>query len=485
MNDVNRLESLGYKQELTRSLTRLTNYGMTLSVVSITSGVTSLFAYGMMTGGPIVMVWGWILVSLFTICGLYFWTANLVPQQYRSMVSWFTGWFNLMGQFAAVASVDFGLAMLIGSVISIGVGDWSPRPWHIVLIHLILILSHGIGNSLGRRVLLWITYVSTWWQLFAPVIVAIAVLAGGKGENHTATFVFTTFVNRTGWTSSVYVVLIGLLQAQFCLAGYDSAAHMSEETKQADIAGPWGMVGALVGSSFLGWFFLVSLLTGIHNYESTVKSATGFAVIQILMDNFGRTWTLIFMCTLLMACWFCGLVTVTSNSRMIYAFSRDHALPWSHIWQKIHPQLSCPLNGVWLSCTIGFLLGLPYLINSTAYSAVTSLCTICLYVAYGLPILCKLFSPIAFPHGPFHLGRFSTYINIIALIWISLIVVLFVLPTEYPVTAINMNYASVGFGTVLIISSLVYIFSARHWFKGPRTNVSSMTELKSSTNSEI
>jgi amino acid transporter len=81
MNVETRLEGLGYKQELTRSLSRLTNYGTNLSVVSISSG--------MITGGPAVMVWGWITVSLLTffiaagmaeICsayptagGLYFW----------------------------------------------------------------------------------------------------------------------------------------------------------------------------------------------------------------------------------------------------------------------------------------------------------------------------------------------------------------------------------------------------------------------------
>ncbi|CAF0929141.1 unnamed protein product [Adineta steineri] len=500
MDDANRLESLGYKQELTRSLSRLTNYGMTLSVVSITSGITSLFAYGLNTGGPVVMVYGWIVVALFTICvglsmaeicsayptagGLYFWAAHLVPTQYKPMVSWFTGWFNLMGQFTAVASVDFGLAMLVGSVISVGVGNWSPQPWHIVLIHLGLIISHGICNSLGPRVLLWITYVSTWWQLFAPIIIAIALLAVGKGEHHTGGFVFTTFVNRTGWTSSIYVVLIGLLQAQYCLAGYDAAAHMCEETKRADISGPWGMISALVGSVFLGWFFLISLLTGVRNYESTIKSETGFAVTQILLDNFGRSWTLVLMCILLITCWLCGLLTVTATSRMIYGFSRDNALPWSHVWQKIHPRLACPLNGVWLACLIGFLFGLPYLVNSTAYTAITSFCTICIYVAYGLPILCKLLSPIAFSHGPFHLGRCSSYLNVIALLWICLIVVLFVLPPEHPVTATNMNYSSVGFGTILLVSSFVYIFSARHWFKGPRTNVTTDNELKSATNSE-
>lgn len=219
MSDETRLQGLGYKQELTRSLTRLTNYGMTLAAVSISAGVTSLFAYGLKTGGPAVMVWGWIVVSLFTLCiglgmaeicsafptagGLYCWTAVLVPERHKAMVSWFTGWFNLMGQLAAIASADFGLAMLVGSVISIGVGDWSPSPWHLIVIHFSLIISHGVCNSLGRRVLVWLTHVSTWWQLLAPIIVAIAQLATSRGSHHTPDFAFTTYVNRTGWTSIV------------------------------------------------------------------------------------------------------------------------------------------------------------------------------------------------------------------------------------------------------------------------------------------
>ena len=359
MADELRLESLGYKQELTRSLTSLTNYGMTLSVVSISVGVTSLFAYGLVTGGPAVMIWSWLVVSLFTFCvalgmaeicsayptagGLYFWTANLVPEKYKAMASWFTGWFNLMGLLTGIASIDFGLSMLIGSLISIANGHWSPQPWHLVLIHLLVILSHGLFNSLGPRALLWITYFSTWWQLLAPLIVTVALFSRGKGEHFTSKFLFTNFVNQTGWSSvvsrrvlllfpsrivlsQIYVCLIGLLPAQFCLAGYDSAAHMSEETKNADSSAPWGIIWAVAGSSILGWVFIISLLSGIHDYQNTVKTASGFPVTQILLDNFGRPWTLVLMSGLLLACWLCGLLTVTSNSRMIYAFSRDQAL---------------------------------------------------------------------------------------------------------------------------------------------------------------
>jgi len=213
-------QSLHYKQELVRSFNRLTNYGMSLSIISVTSGLTSLFSYGMKTGGPVVMIWGWMIVGFFTlsvalsmaeICsayptlgGLYYWTGNLAPQKYRPLASWFTGWFNLIGQLACTAAVDFGLAMLIASVISLILhSQWSPQPYHIILIHLMIIISHGICNSLGIRFLTWLTHISTWWQVLAPIIVSLALIMGAKPGCHTIKFVFTEFKNETGWTNKV------------------------------------------------------------------------------------------------------------------------------------------------------------------------------------------------------------------------------------------------------------------------------------------
>jgi amino acid transporter len=58
--------------------------------------------------------------------------------------------------------------------------------------------------------------------------------------------------------------LIGLLQAQYCLSGYDASAHMTEETKKADIAGAWGMIGAVVVSTVSGWLVLIAFFLAIH-----------------------------------------------------------------------------------------------------------------------------------------------------------------------------------------------------------------------------
>ncbi len=129
------------------------------------------------------------------------------------------------------------------------------------------------------------------------------------------------------------------------------------------------------------------------------------------------------------------------------------------------------MNAVWLSCFIAFILALPYLGNSTAYVAITSLSTICLYISYILPIVCKLLYPNTFVHGPFHLGKFSIFINIIAFLWVCLIIILFVLPPIYPVTAVTMNYASVGVGSVILFAGLAYFLSAKYWFQGPITNL--------------
>ncbi|CAF0739159.1 unnamed protein product [Rotaria sordida] len=463
--DVLRLQSLGYKQELTRAFTRLTNYGMSLSVISVTSGLSSLFSYGMITGGPVVMIWGWLIVCFFTlfivfgmaeICsayptsgGLYYWTGILVPQRHKALVSWFTGWFNLIGQFTITTAIDFSLAMLIASVISLSLNfQWSPERYHIILIYLIIIISHGICNSLGIRFLSWLIYISTWWQLLAPIIVSLALLIGAKSGHQSIKFVFTEFKNETGWTNKIYVILMGLLPAHYVLTGYNASAHITEETKQADKASPWGMINAILVSIIIGWIFLIAFFFGIHDYETTIRTSTGFPIIQILLDNFNNELTLFFMCLLLIACWFSGLASVTTNSRMIYAFSRDNAMPGSCWWHIIHPRLSCPLNAVWLSCFIAFLLALPYLGNTTTFVVITSLSTVCLYISYILPIVCKLLYPNAFLRGPFHLGIFSKFINIIALLWVCLIIVLFVLPPIYPITAVTMNYASVGVGIV-------------------------------------
>ncbi|KAL9537359.1 hypothetical protein MBANPS3_011844 [Mucor bainieri] len=480
-NDAARLNELGYKQELKRELSSLGNYGLALSVVCISSGLTSLFLYGLNTGGPVVMVWGWVIVAVFTMTvalslaayptsgGLYWWAARLSSKRYAPFTSWMTGWFNLIGQFAVTAGINYGIALMIAATIYVGTdGAWTPTVGATVGIHIAMCVTHGVANSLGSKVMTGINSFSTWWQVIAPAVIMITIVA--KAPTHqSAKFVFTHFNNNSGWASPAYVAVVGLLQAQFTLTGYDSSAHVAEETKNAEISGP-------VVSAIMGFLFIIAFLFSIQDFEATVGSATGFPVMQIIYDCVGHAGAIVLMVMLIIACWQCGFASVTANSRMIYAFSRDNAMPGSKYWHKIDVKRQSPINAVWLSVLIASLLALPALGNSTAFSAITSVATIGLYISYAVPIFAKLVNKKQFHRGPLHLGRFSEIINIISIFWICLITILFVLPPVYPIEAVTMNSpqldACLAVGLVFFGAGGAFLIDARKWFTGPVINLS-------------
>jgi hypothetical protein len=109
----------------------------------------------------------------------------------------------------------------------------------------------------------------------------------------------------------------------------------------------------------------------------------------------------------------------------------------------------------------GFALGLPYLWNSTAYAAVTSIATIGLYIAYVIPTFLRLRQGDRFERGPWHLGSWSTVVGTIAIAWVLVITVLFMLPQASPITAHTFNYAPIAVGVVVAFCGAWWLISAR------------------------
>jgi len=187
------------------------------------------------------------------------------------------------------------------------------------------------------------------------------------------------------------------------------------------------------------------------------------------MDALGKGWATFLLLIVIGAQFYCGMSSVTANSRMIYAFSRDGAVPGSQFWHKINPRTRTPTNSIWFAAVGAFILGLPYLWNPTAYSAVTSIAVIGLYIAYGIPILLRRLAGSRFEQGPWNLRQWSAPVGWIAVAWIAFIAILFVLPQAAPGnTLTTFNYAPVAVGVVLLYSGGYWFLSARNWCKGPK-----------------
>jgi amino acid permease (GABA permease) len=480
-SDEETLHHLGYAQELRRRMSGFSNFAVSFTIISILSGCLTLYGYGMNTGGPAIIVWGWPIVGIFTllvglsmaeVCssfptagGLYYWSAKLARRN-GAAASWFTGWFNFLGQVAITAGIDFGAAFFINAFLSL---EWgvSTAHWVTILIFACVLLLHGVLNQFGIKLVARLNDVSVWWHI-TGVLLIVAVLVFVPSHHASAKYVFTSTFNGTGFHSIFYVLLLGLLLAQYTFTGYDASAHMTEETHNASRSGPRGIVMSILVSLIAGWILLIGITFAIQKTQYTSDLGALVPPAQIFTNAIGATGAKLLLLIAIGAQLFCGMSSVTANSRMIYAFSRDGALPGSQLWHKVNKRTRTPTNAIWLAAAGALILGLPYLWNSAAYAAVTSIATIGLYIAYVSPTYLRLRQGSSFRRGPWHLGRWAYPIGIIACIWVAFITILFMLPTASPIHWSNFNYTIVAVLAVIGFAGIYWLVSARKWFTGPR-----------------
>src|SRR6516164_4869822 len=457
------------------------NFAVSFTIISILSGCLTLYGFGMITGGPVIITWGWLFVGIMTlfvglamaeVCssyptagGLYYWAAKLAPQKTGPVWSWFTGWFNFLGQVAVTAGIDFGAALFITAFLNYQF-NFSFVHWHVVLIYAIVLFVHGLVNQFGIRLVALLNDISVWWHILG-VLIIVGVLAFVPAHHQSAGFVFGHYVNLTGLNIGWwYIIPIGFLMAQYTFTGYDASAHMTEETHKAATAGPRGIVMSILVSLIAGFVLLVGVTFAIQNYTNETGALVPPA--QIFVDAVGATTGKLLLLIAIGAQLFCGMSSVTANSRMIYAFSRDGALPGSAFWHRVNKRTRTPTNAIWLAAGGALVLGLPYLWNSAAYFAVTSIATIGLYVAYVAPTYLRLRQGENFQRGPWHLGRWSYVVGWIAVVWVVFIFFLFMLPTVSPIHWANFNYTFVAVLAVIGFAGIYWLVSARKWFTGPR-----------------
>jgi amino acid transporter len=226
--------------------------------------------------------------------------------------------------------ISFGLAGLISTTATVK-SSYVPSAPRTVGIYAAILVSHGLVNTFGIHILRYLNNTSILLHSAGVTSIAIAVLA--KAPTHqSAKFVFATFNDGTGaegyegWSvraSPAYVACCGALVAQYTLTGFDASAHLSEETRNASWSAPIGVISSVGFSALFGMFVLLSFLFGIQNFENTISSSYGQPVLQIFVDIFGDDGAVVLMCLIMICVWHCGLFSMTSNSRMMFAFARD------------------------------------------------------------------------------------------------------------------------------------------------------------------
>src|SRR3984957_823641 len=129
--DEQTLADLGYKQELKRGWSGFSNFAISFSIISILAGCFTTYGQAWINGGPVAISIGWPVISVFillvafsmselasampTAGGIYYWASKLGGPAW----GWFTGWFNLIGLVAVVASVIYVSAQFLVTLLGL------------------------------------------------------------------------------------------------------------------------------------------------------------------------------------------------------------------------------------------------------------------------------------------------------------------------------------------------------------------------------
>ncbi|MGW1161806.1 amino acid permease [Streptomyces sp. NPDC002513] len=472
------LHAMGYPRKLTRRFQAFDNFAISFTIINILSGIFSSFGFGMNAGGPRILVFGWIGVSVMVLfigaamaevasayptSGALYFSAAKLARRHRGAWSWYTGWLNFVGQVGGTAATGYAAATFIQAFLALQWTSYRPTAHQTVLITALIIVLQGLANTYTVRLVAVLNRISVWWLLVGLVVIVGALVAGPE-EHRPASFV-THFVNNTGFTNGLYGGMLGLLVTSWTFTGFDGSFHMSEETVRATVNAPRGITRSIAWSAVTGLVLVLALVYSIGDYAKVAGSSA--PPVQILIDGLGTGAAKALLLIVIGAMLFCGLANLTSNTRQIFAFSRDGAMPGSRWWHSVSPRTRTPVKAVWLAVVCSLALVLPGWWSHTAFTAIVSVNVVGLFLAYAVPIFLRLRLGADFRPGPWHLGRWSRPVGVVAVAWVLLSSVLFMLPQASPITIDSFNYAPIALAVVLVVATVWWFATARRRFRGP------------------
>jgi amino acid transporter len=480
--DLELLHSMGYAQELSRRLGGFSNFAISFSIICILSGGINSLAQATSGAGGAAIGLGWpigvaisgvfgvamaqIASSYPTAGGLYHWGVILGNR----FTGWLTAWFNLVGLVTVLAAINvgtyyFGLGAFGGRL---GIADSMTT---LVTFLVILTGSQALINHYGIGLTTRLTDFSGYLILTTSVALAIVSLTYAEAYDLSRLWTFANYSGEAGgkvWpaVSGRWVFLLGLLLPIYTITGYDASAHTSEETRNAAMSVPRGIVSSILWSGLLGYFVLGSLILMLPDLGDAAKQ--GWNVFFWAMDQRvpAPVRDLLYL-GIFTAQVLCGLATVTSASRMIFAFARDGGLPFSTALARVSPRHRAPTAAIWCAAASAVLFvwaakwfeagGTP------VYTVVVSCSVIFLFFSCTIPITLGALAyggPKWPKMGPWHIGR-AGFLLFAVLSVLSMLLIAFV-----GVQPPNGLALTVTIGFVAVTAVVWLCFEGRR-FRGP------------------
>lgn len=472
-DDLKVLHSMGYAQELARNMKGFQNFAISFSIICILSGGINSLGQGISGVGGAAIGIGWIAGCAVTFIfalgmaqissayptagGLYHWSSILGGRGY----GWLTAWLNLLGLVTVLGAINVGTYNFFIGAFGPMLGLESSFPLQVAFVVGITVLQ-SIVNHVGIRATARLTDLSGYLIFAVAAVLTLSLLAFAPHWDFSRLVTFKNYSGPAGgdvWPETQSLLLLfglGMLLPIYTITGFDASAHTAEETQNASTAVPKGIVNSAIWSSLAGWIMLSAFVLAIPDMDKAAASGWNVffdTLTAVLPAGLKVTlYVLIFICQLL-----CGLATVTSASRMIYAFARDGGLPASNTLKTVHPGFRTPVAAIWTAAVISIL----FTLYTPAYTTIVSVTVIFIFISYGLPVIAGLFAygKTWTKMGPWDMGPAYRIVGVLAIVAIAFIFYLGVQPPNDAALWIT--------GVFLAITAVVWFGFERRRFQGP------------------
>ncbi|KAI1499700.1 amino acid transporter [Biscogniauxia marginata] len=485
IHDVQNLTVLGYQPELRRNRSMFTLLFQALAIAAIPYGFGSPLISAIYGGGQLPMFLGWVVTLILDECialslgelvsryptsaGPYYWSFQLANPQYRTVLSFITGWTWLVGNWTITLSVNFGFASLVAASISLFHPEFEVKAWQLLLIFYALCILTFFIVAFGNKILPTVDTICAIFTAISILVTCICLSVKAETGRHSPSYTLGHYdTSLSGWGS--FSFWIGVLPSAYTFSAIGMVSSMAEECGNPTVKLPNAISLCVPVGGIVGLFFIIPICATLPDLSEILDAPVGQALPYIfgrVMGSPGGGLALTIL--VLIITLFCSISITVAASRCTWAFARDNAIPFPRLWAKVDEHHGTPIWALVLTTIVQMLLGLINLGSSSAFLAFVSVGVISLAVSYGIPIAISLYYRRKEVNGARWTmgGAVGSAINALAVTWIAFEVVLFSMPTALPVTAASMNYAIVVFVGFMALSAIWYGVYARKVYRGP------------------
>jgi amino acid transporter len=424
--DERQLASLGYRQQLSRSIGLLSNFAVGFTYLSPIVGVYTLFAYGLALAGP-AYIWSYpiVLVGQFLVVftfgevtsqfplagGIFQWSKRLVGPRYAFM----SGWMYTAALLITVAAVAYGANLYASALFGYELTDAST-----IITAVVVIVLGGILNMLGIRRLAILARLGVAVEVAGTVGLAVWLLLTDR-HNDVGVIFQTSGAGADGYLSAF---LAAGLAAVWVFYGFEACGDIAEEVHDPSRKVPRAMIWTLAVGGATTILLVFALILAVPDIGAVISGADAAPIDSILAAQFGDVGSKIALALILFAYVSCTIAIQGAAIRLVYSFARDGMIPAARSLSRVNPRFHMPPGAVLVATIIPAVITL---LPSATVASIINFAVIGIYLGFQSVVLASIIARRRGwkPSGAFNLGRWGMTVNVLALVYgVSAIVVL-------------------------------------------------------------